>query len=71
LGINPNDTFDEFSLSGGSIAQLSLEPAESQGFSVVFTPTNGSSPLQRDADFSMTTDDPSVPVIKIPLTATL
>jgi outer membrane protein assembly factor BamB len=71
IGINPNDPFGEFALQGGTIAQLSLSPGQSQPLTVTFTPATGTPPLLRTADLSMTTDDTTVPTISVPLSGTL
>ncbi|HUB08701.1 MAG TPA: choice-of-anchor D domain-containing protein, partial [Myxococcales bacterium] len=71
IGINPNDPFNEFALQGGTVAQLSLAPGQSQPFTVSFTPQSGTPPLLRRADLSMTTNDPNVSSISVPLSGTL
>jgi outer membrane protein assembly factor BamB len=71
VGINPNDQFNEFALTGGTIPQLALGPGQSQALTVTFTPAMGTPPLLRKADLSMTTGDPANPSIAVPLTGTL
>ncbi|MHB8418407.1 MAG: choice-of-anchor D domain-containing protein [Myxococcales bacterium] len=71
VGINPNDAYNEFGLTGGTITQLSLSPGQSQQLTVTFTPSAGTPPLLRKADLSMTTSDATRPTITVPLSGTL
>ncbi len=68
LEINPNDQFDEFGLTGGTIPQLALAPGKSQTLTVTFAPQKNTPPLMRRAMLTMQTSDQTVPSINVPLT---
>ncbi len=70
LQINPNDPFNEFGLQAPG-SQLSLSPGQSQGVTVTFAPAQGTPPLVRTAKFAMTTSDPTVPNMTVPLSGSL
>jgi hypothetical protein len=73
IGINPNDQYNEFGLTGGPLSGINLNPNQSLNLTVTFTPATATPPLMRTADLSISAAGPSAPpvVIVLPLSGTL